>query len=476
MAASDRRLITFDPAGAINPLHGLQPQDLAALAPSLERARQEVLVEDARHYRDRTAPPEKQPLDHGFFELPERLLADYRQDQKQSELGRILVTAERLKKLVDKVVVLGIGGSYMGAKALLEACCRPYYGELARADRGECPRIYFEGNNIDNDASRGLLHLLGRGRADSVDKRWAIVVISKSGETLETAVAFRQFAAALRESVGGDASLQAQLIVPVTGASGRLAELAKALGCSPSDTFPVPDGVGGRFSVLSAVGLVPAALMGLDVVALLEGAAAMNEHFRTVPPAENLVLKYVGTAHLLETRRGVNLRVLSVWSKGLEYAGLWYDQLLAESLGKRELGATPLTTVNTRDLHSRAQQHQEGRRDKLFTNVIVDRWRYEPLPVGRSERDEDRLNDIAQRTLPELMSAAIQGTNEAYREDGRPTADLHLPASDEWSLGQFFQMLMLATVVEGRLVGINPYGQPGVQKYKENMKRILGRK
>jgi glucose-6-phosphate isomerase len=202
----------------------------------------------------------------------------------------------------------------------------------------------------------------------------------------------------------------------------------------------------------------------------------MNEHFRSAGPAENVVLKYVATAHLLETRRGANLRVLSVWSKGLEYAGLWYDQLLAESLGKRELGATPLTTVNTRDLHSRAQQHQEGRRDKLFTNVIVDRWRYEPLPVGHSERDEDKLNDIAQRTLPELMSAAIQGTNEAYREDKRPTADLQLPSSDEWSLGQFFQMLMLATVVEGRLIGINPYGQPGVQKYKENMKRILGRK
>ncbi|HZN32708.1 MAG TPA: glucose-6-phosphate isomerase [Pirellulaceae bacterium] len=473
--APDRRLLTFDPAGVFHPLHGLQARDLAKLAPSLERAREEVLVEDARHYRDGTAPPEKQPLDHGFFELPERLLADFRKDRQQSMLGHILATAERLKKLVDKVVVLGIGGSYMGAKALLEACCRPYFNDLSRANRGNCPRIYFEGNNIDNDASRGLLDLFGRGRADSFDKRWAIVVISKSGETLETAVAFRQFASALRESVGGDGKQLAQLIVPVTGARGRLADLAKALGCPPNETFPVPDGVGGRFSVLSAVGLVPAALMGLDVVALLEGAAAMNEHFRQAPPADNVVLKYVGTAHLLEARRGANVRVLSVWSKGLEYAGLWYDQLLAESLGKRELGATPLTTVNTRDLHSRAQQHQEGRRDKLFTNVIVDRWRSQPLPVGRSDRDEDKLNDIAGRTLPELMSAAIQGTNEAYREDGRPTADLHLPASDEWSLGQFFQMLMLATVVEGRLLGINPYGQPGVQKYKDNMKRILGR-
>jgi glucose-6-phosphate isomerase len=167
---------------------------------------------------------------------------------------------------------------------------------------------------------------------------------------------------------------------------------------------------------------------------------------------------------------------LSVWAKGLEYAGLWYDQLLAESLGKRELGSTPLTTVNTRDLHSRAQQHQQGRRDKLFTNVIVDRWRFDPLAIGSSELNQDGLNDLAAKTLPDLMSAAIQGTNEAYREDGRPTCDLHLPACDEWSLGQFFQMMMLATVVEGRLLGINPYGQPGVQKYKDNMKRILGRK
>ena len=472
-AASDRQLLSFDPAGVFDPRFGLQPGDLAAIGPLLERARQEVLVEDARHYRDNTPPPEKQPLDHGFFELPERLLADYRQDRAASELGRIFTTAERLKKLVDRVVVLGIGGSYMGAKALLEACCQPYYNELSRADRGGNPRMYFEGNNLDNDATRGLLHLLGRGGSDSVDDRWAIVVISKSGGTLETAVAFRQFAAALKESAGGNALSMARRIVPVTGDSGALADLAQALGCSPDDTFPVPDGVGGRFSVLSAVGLVPAALMGLDVVRLLEGAAAMNDHFRKAAPAENVVLQYVGAAHLLETRRGAIIRVLSVWAKGLEYAGLWYDQLLAESLGKRELGATPLTTVNTRDLHSRAQQHQEGRRDKLITNVIVDRWRFDPLPVGSSERNEDRLNDLAEQTLPELMTAAIAGTNEAYRADGRPTADLHLPACDEWSLGQFFQMMMLATVVEGRLLGINPYGQPGVQKYKEKMTRIL---
>jgi len=170
-----------------------------------------------------------------------------------------------------------------------------------------------------------------------------------------------------------------------------------------------------------------------------------------------------------------NLRILCMWAKSLECAGLWYDQLLAESLGKRLLGATPLTTVNTRDLHSRAQQHQQGRRDKLFVNVIVDKWRFDALPVGKSEFDQDKLNEIAGKSLPELMSAAIQGTNEAYKSDGRPTIDLHLPTTDVTVMGQYFQWLMIATVVEGRLLGINPYGQPGVQMYKGAMKRILGR-
>ena len=224
------------------------------------------------------------------------------------------------------------------------------------------------------------------------------------------------------------------------------------------------------------MGLLPAAILGLNVVALLEGAAAMNEHFRTASAGENAVLDYVGACHLLEEEYGATIRVLNVWTKALESVGLWYDQLLAESLGKEGLGATPITTVNSRDLHSRAQQHQQGRPDKLFTNLIVDGWRCDPLAVGHSELDQDSLNDLADKTLPEIMSAAIQGTNEAYRSDGRPTADIHLPQVNEFYLGQLFQMLMLATVVEGRLIGINPYGQPGVEFYKQNMNRILGRR
>jgi len=332
--------------------------------------------------------------------------------------------------------------------------------------------MYFEGNNVDNDATQGLLKLLGTGKATSVDDSFAIVVISKSGGTLETAVAFRQMLDRLKESVGGDAEKLARRIVPVTGGDeSKLRALATSLGCK--EMFPVPDGVGGRFSILSAVGLMPAAMLGLDVVKLLDGAATMNEHFRTAPAGENAVLDYAGVCHLAEKKRGMNLRILSVWAKSLECTGLWYDQLLAESLGKKEIGATPITTVNTRDLHSRAQQHQEGSRDKLITNVIVDNWKADSLAVGSMEHDDDGLNSIANKTLPELMTAAIQGTNAAYAEGGRPTADIHLPQVDEFALGQFFQMMMLATVVEGRMIDINPYGQPGVEYYKKHMKNIL---
>jgi glucose-6-phosphate isomerase len=220
---------------------------------------------------------------------------------------------------------------------------------------------------------------------------------------------------------------------------------------------------------------VPAALMGLDVERLLMGAAAMNEHFRNKGPAENIVLQFVGVCHLMEKLRGCTTRVLSTWGKRLEAAGLWYDQLLAESLGKQERGALPLTVVNTRDLHSRGQQHQEGVRDKLITNLIVDQPRGEPIRIGKSDLNQDGLNELADKTIADVMAAAIEGTNQAYREDNRPTADIRLPRLDEYTLGQFFQMMMLATVVEGRLIGINPYGQPGVEAYKKNMNAILRR-
>ncbi|MBM3999514.1 MAG: glucose-6-phosphate isomerase [Planctomycetes bacterium] len=464
-------LIELDLSGLFAPGTGIARESFEASQPRLVEARREVIEVDASQYASGDVPPEKRPLDAAFLDLPDRLLGAYRAERETSELARLLKIARRLQENVDRVVVLGIGGSYMGARALMDACCQPYFNELSRGDRGSKPRLYFEGNNIDNDAARGLLHLLGGGRkARSVEDRWALIVISKSGGTIETAVAFRVFLNALRESVGEEPL--AEWIVPVTGAGGRLERLARDLGCR--DTLPVPEGVGGRFSVFSSVGLLPAAVLGINVVAMLEGAAAMNEHFRTAPPGANRVLDYVNACVLAE-RGGATLRVMSVWSKALEGVGLWYDQLLAESLGKLEIGATPISTVSTRDLHSRAQQHQEGRRDKLITNIAADACRTDPIRVGRASQDADGLNDLADRTFPEILRAAMEGTNEALRAAGRPTVDIRLPSIGEHEIGQLLQMLMLATVVEGRMLGINPYGQPGVEAYKRNMNRLLGR-
>ncbi len=465
--------IRYDYQGAVIDGNGLDVDALRDAAPELEKARQEVLDVDSALYRSGGIPPEKDPLDAAFLDMPTRLLDEYESDREASELGRILVAADRISQNVDRVVLLGIGGSYMGARALMGACCHPYHNQLSRADRGGKPRMYFEGNNVDNDALVALIDLLSnRSGASKVDDDWGVVVISKSGGTLETAVSFRLFLDAMERTGLGDRI--GELVVPVTGKSGKLFELASALGCQ--DLFHVPDGVGGRFSVLSAVGLLPAAILGIDVVRLLQGASAMNEHFRNAPVGQNCVLDYVGVCHALEEQRGINLRVLSMWAKPLESVGLWYDQLLAESLGKHERGATPFTVVNTRDLHSRAQQHQEGARDKLMTNVIVDDWRRDALVVNKSDNNQDHLNDLAGKSLPEIMNAAIAGTNQAYRDDNRPTTDICLPSIDEASLGQLFQMLMLATVVEGRLMGINPYGQPGVEAYKKNMRHNLGLK
>jgi len=315
----------------------------------------------------------------------------------------------------------------------------------------------------------GLLDLL-EGADD-----WALVVISKSGGTLETAVAFRIFFQALKHVCANHPEKLRRRVVPITGRTGKLRALARRLGLSDQDMFDIPEGVGGRFSVFTPVGLLPAAILGLDVVALLEGAAAMNDRFRNAPALDCPPLAYAGMSHLMELRRGATIRVLSTWGKRLEAVGLWYDQLLAESLGKQCAGATPLTVVNTRDLHSRGQQHQEGRRDKLITNVYVEQCQREALRIGQWETDEDDLNQYAEKTLPDVLAAAFTGTNEAYAADGRRTATIRLPRLDEFSLGQLLQMLMIATVVEGRLIGINPYGQPGVEAYKNRMVAILRR-
>jgi glucose-6-phosphate isomerase len=466
--------IQYDPA-AVFAAGGFARTRLEGLGPALDAARAESLA-DVDRWRTGGGKP-GEVLDPAFIDLPDRLLADYMTRRPESELFAILQTARRIREAVDRVIVLGIGGSYMGTRALFEACCHPFHNELPRGERGGRPRLSFEGFNMDNDSAQGLLDLVapaGGSIPDDLLHRWAILVVSKSGGTLETAAATRLFLDALLKSVGGDGTSLADRVVPITGKTGKLASLAKAIGCP--DVFDIPDGVGGRFSVFTAVGLLPASIVGIDVVRLLEGAAAMNRRFREAPVADNPVLQYVGVSHLAEHDMGATIRVLSSWSNRLEAIGLWYDQLLSESLGKHERGATPLTTVTTRDLHSRGQQHQEGRRDKLITNLLVGEPRRDRLTLpklGPYGHDEDTLDDLVGTSWPDMLAAAAAGTNEAYAQDRRPTADILLPRIDEHTVGQLLQMLMLATVVEGRLVGTNPYGQPGVEAYKSLMMKRL---
>ena len=388
---------------------------------------------------------------------------------------RILAAASRLRDQVGRVVILGIGGSYLGARTLLEALRSTYHNELPAEGRLGAPRIYFEGNSADNDSLQDLLELLQTTCIDPNlrDEAWAIVVISKSGATLETAAAYRVFRREAAEYYGRRSERLRQLIVPVTGSKGKFRDLCRADGYVETDILTIPDNVGGRYSVFTAAGLLPAAIMGLDVRALLLGAAAMSKRFLEEPFEQNPVLQYAAINYLMAEKNAKPIRVLSIWSKKLEALGLWYDQLLAESLGKRGQGPIPITVVNPRDLHSRGQQHQDGTRDKVINNLVVNAPRNVPIPIGMAERNEDELNVLARKTFPDIMAAAFQGTNQAYANAARPTADLMLSVVSEHTLGQVMQMLMLATVVEGRLMGVNPYGQPGVQAYKENMEAIL---
>jgi len=461
----------WTPLAELQSANFLSPDRLEQMRTLLSAVRGQVAAE-----RELLNPPAKlQPLQAGFIDLPQKMLDQYRRKGDASELGKLLRIANRLKENTDRCVVLGIGGSYLGAKALFDSLCHTFHNELPSKMRMGKPRIYFEGNNLDNDALQDLLELLENTcvEPEVAEERWGIIVISKSGGTLETATAYRVFRAEMAKFYGPKSEWLNQLIVPVTGPRGKLRDLARAEGIADDDILTIPDDVGGRYSVFTPVGLLPAAVMGLDVRALLLGAAAMTKRFLEEPFDRNPVLQFAAVNHLMNEELGKKTRVMAIWSKKLESIGFWYDQLLSESLGKQNRGATPISSVYTRDLHSRGQQHQEGTRDKVINNLVVRSPKHPPIMVGMSDRNEDELNQFSRRSIPEVLDAAFKGTNLAYFDAARPTADIVLPNISEHSIGQLLQMLMLATVVEGRLSNTNPYGQPGVEAYKQAMMKIL---
>ncbi len=457
----------WTPAAELRARHFLQPARFKELYPRLMQCRSQVAAE-----REMLNPPaDLLPLEPGFINLPQDLLDNYRRKQDSSELGKVLALAGRLRDESDRVVFLGIGGSYLGARALFGALRSSYHNELPPETRLGVPRIYFEGHSADNDALQELLELLQITCVDPDrrEERWSVVAISKSGTSLEPAVALRIFRREAAEYYGLRSPYLTQLFAAVTAPSSKLRDLFGAVGVGDDGVLTVPDNVSGRYSVFSPAGLLPAAVMGLDVRALLLGAAAMTRRFLEEPVERNPVLQFAGVNYLMAEELHKPIRVLSIWSRKLEGVGLWYEHLLAESLGKQGRGPTPLTTVMTRDLHTRGQQHQEGPRDRVINNLMVKAPHAVPLTIQMADHNEDDLNRFNRKSVPDVLQASLLGTNQAYHEAARPTADLVLPVLSEHTMGQLLQMLMLATVVEGRLMGINPYGQPGVEAARRNL-------
>jgi glucose-6-phosphate isomerase len=458
-------------AAELRARHFLPPGRLKDLVPRLMQCRSQVAADREM----RNVPAELLPLEAGFIDLPQLLLDQYRRKGDASELGRALALANRLKEQADRVVVLGVGGSYLGARALFEALRSAYHNELPPETRLGVPRLYFEGNGADNDAFQDLLDLLQITCVDPErrEERWAVVCVSKSGTTLEPAIALRVFRREATEYYGLRSPWLKELFAAVTGPTSRLRELFKAQGHDDHDVLTIPDNVGSRYSVFTPAGLLPAAVMGLDVRALLLGAAVMTKRFLEEPFERNPVLQFAAVNYLVSQEGDKPLRVLSIWSKKLEGVGLWYDQLVAESLSKHGRGPTPLSVVQTRDLSTRGQQHQEGPRDRVINNLVVKNPRSVPILVQMADHNEDDLNVYARKGMPDVLSASLRGTSRAYFDAARPTADLVVPTLSEHTMGQLLQMLMLATVVEGRLMGVNPYGQPGVEVYRRHLRELL---
>jgi glucose-6-phosphate isomerase len=435
-------------SGILGPLEGLSPDEVWALQPRV--------MEVHRQIRERSG---RGGEFLGFLDLPFKSEAD---------LAAVVSEADRMASLGDRHVILGIGGSYLGARALIEGLLNPYRNELTREERAGRPRIYYEGNAVDADALHNLMAMLPESRPVTLADDVTVNVISKSGTTLETAVAFRFFQQRMKQVYGAD---HAPRVVATTDAArGRLKAIADAEGYR---TFKIPDEVGGRYSVLTPVGLLPAAVAGVDVREVVAGARFMAERCQNPDLHQNPAYLYAALQHLsYRARRPVS--VMAAWTKRLEYFTFWYDQLCAESLGKDGQGRIPISTVNTRDLHSRGQEIQDGPRNTVVTNLIVESPDWDVV-VPAIEGDADGLNYVAGKHLSEMLLGAAEGTAYAYAKASRPSMNLLIPQLNGFTMGQLIYLFELSTVAEGYLMGINPLDQPGVEEYKKFMFGNLGR-
>lgn len=389
----------------------------------------------------------------GWLHLPSETL--------NKGLVELLEAAEHIRNDADVLVVIGIGGSYLGTRAAFEWLKPAYYNQLPREVR-KAPEIYFAGNHLSGSALHQLLKVLE-------GKRVYINVISKSGTTTEPAVAFRVLRQWLIERVGVEEARK-RIFVTTDGARGALLQLAAREGLA---RFVIPDDVGGRYSVLTPVGLLPLAAIGVDIQALLAGAADMEEALSNPDLGENPAYRYAAIRNALY-RKGKTTEVLATYEPSLLIFAEWWKQLFGESEGKNGKGVYPASVSFTTDLHSMGQYIQEGYRNLFETVVRIDQPVNEVL-LPSDKAVDDGLEYLSERPLSWVNDQARLATQLAHSDGGVPNLLLSVKDQSEHSLGQLFYFFELACAASGLLMGVNPFDQPGVEAYKSNMFALLGK-
>lgn len=374
-------------------------------------------------------------------------------------LEEIAEAAEALRERCDYVVSVGIGGSYLGIRAVLEAVSGSF--DNYTTDRLQAPRLIYAGHNISEDYLSELCDFLS-------DKRFGIINISKSGTTTEPAIAFRILRRLLENQVGK--MLSRERIIAITDAKrGALRTLADREGYR---TFVIPDDVGGRFSVLSPVGLVPLAVAGVDIKALLRGAIDMEAQLQSaISPEKNIALLYAAVRNTLYNK-GKKIEILANYHPKLHYIAEWWKQLYGESEGKDGKGIFNASVDLSADLHSMGQWIQEGERS-IFETVISVANVHRELRIEADEDNLDGLNFLAGKRVDEVNKMAELGTRLAHVDGGVPNLRIIMPRVDGHSIGQLFYFFEVAVGISGYMLGINPFNQPGVEAYKGNMFALL---
>ena len=379
----------------------------------------------------------------------------------KEEFERIQKAAKKIQSDSEVLVVIGIGGSYLGARAAIEALRHSFYNNVDKEIR-KTPEIYFAGNNISSTYLQHLIDVIGK-------RDFSVNVISKSGTTTVPAIAFRVFKKLLIEKYGKEEAAK-RIYATTDKEKGALKNLATEEGY---ETFVVPDDVGGRFSVLTAVGLLPIAASGADITKLMEGAAAMREHCLTAEFCENDSLKYAAVRNIL-LRKGKTIEILCNYEPALHYVSEWWKQLYGESEGKDGKGLYPASVDLTTDLHSMGQFIQDGAQNHFETVISVEKSKCEII-LEEEAVDLDGMNYLAGKTVDFVNKSAMNGTVLAHVDGGVPNLKVSMPELNEFYLGQLFYMFEFACGVSGYTLGVNPFDQPGVESYKKNMFALLGK-